>query len=218
MRNIKIFLFIGFCLLVNHTAFSESSEKLAKDYSQLFSSITDLQVDFEQTLYTRLRDRTHSRQGKAFFSKPANFRWNFNDKRTGLEEFYFDGTTLTHFKEKEALVTHYKANVGLARELREVVNLVLDPTTLFERYSVTTSRKTNDTHILELSPRSAVASDIEQLTVEVTQDSRFVKIVKINYVDGNYTQFAFSKPTRKKNPLNIFTFSRKGKFSTRSHG
>ncbi|MFW7380050.1 MAG: LolA family protein [Oligoflexus sp.] len=209
---------LGLSLSSPSFAKPQSSKDLAEQYGKLFSNIDHLQVDFTQITYKKLRDRRHTRTGKAYFSKPAKFRWNFEDQKAGLEEFYFDGDTLTHFKEKEKLVTHYKANVGLARELREVVNLVLDPQALFDRYHVTSSETKGSLTSIELSPRSAVATDIQVLKVTVSDQTRSVQQVKILYMDENYTEFTFKNPIAKPNDPKLFRFSRNGSFTIRTHG
>lgn len=216
--KILVPIIISFFCLTSSSLNAKPADELVKTYGQLFSTIEHLQVNFTQTVYTKLRNRKHSRSGQAYFSKPAKFRWNFEDPRTGLEEFYFDGKTLTHFKEQDKLVTHYRANIGLARELREVVNLILDPKALFERYQVVSSEKENRLTHIKLSPRTALATDIQELKVTVSDQSRYVQTVRILYMDENYTEFAFENPVEKVNSPSLFRFSRKGKFTVRSHG
>jgi outer membrane lipoprotein-sorting protein len=159
-----------------------------------------------------------NRQGKAYFSKPAKFRWNFESDKFGNEEFYFDGKTLTHYKEKDQLVTHYKANVGLARELREVVNFVLDPTNLFDRYQIKDLTRKDQLTTIDLIPRAETSTDVQQVQVTVVDRSRYVRRVKIIYADGNYTQFTFRNPVEKTNQPELFRFTRQGNFTVRSHG
>ncbi len=134
-------------LFLTHTDLLATDSKLQDKYSELFSSIDHLTVDFTQSSYKKLRNKTLTRQGNAHFSKPGMFRWNFSHEKTGLEEYYFNGEKLTHFKEKEKLVNQYNTNASLARELGEVVNLVLDPKALLSRYKVkeikSSSQQTN---------------------------------------------------------------------------
>lgn len=205
-------------LAAQSQASQQAETQIAKEYRHLFSSIEHLQVDFTQTVYKKLRDRTVNRQGKAYFSKPAKFRWNFESDKFGNEEFYFDGKTLTHYKEKDQLVTHYKANVGLARELREVVNFVLDPTNLFDRYQIKDLTRKDQLTTIDLIPRAETSTDVQQVQVTVVDRSRYVRRVKIIYADGNYTQFTFRNPVEKTNQPELFRFTRQGNFTVRSHG
>lgn len=213
-----ILISLGIYLASVPIAQAQTAKEMAEKYGKMFSSIEHLQVSFSQTVYKKLRDRRYTRSGQAYFSKPDKFRWNFEDPKAGLEEFYFDGDTLTHYKEKEKLVTHYQAHVGLGRELREVVNLVLDPKALFDRYHVASSESKNGLTTITLSPRAAVATDIQELKVSVSDQNRYVQGVRILYMDENYTEFTFQNPVEKANPPNLFRFSRTGNFTIRSHG
>ena len=219
MNSFATLLFISISLTIpfSDKASAESSQQVEKAYTELFSSIAHLQVDFEQEVYKKLRDRTITRTGDAFFSKPSSFRWNFKSKHYGLEEYYYNGKTLTHFKEQDKSVNHYQANTGLARELTEIVNLVLDPKNLFDRYQVDRTEKKSGITEVSLSPRPAVASDIKAVDIVVGDKNSFIQRVKILYMDGNYTQFTFKNPKFTANKPEIFTFSRQGSFNVRHH-
>ncbi|SMF69968.1 outer membrane lipoprotein carrier protein LolA [Pseudobacteriovorax antillogorgiicola] len=208
--------FIAYILLIPSLLFAEKDIK--KEHQDLFSKIDHISVQFKQTIYKKLRNRTINRQGEAHFSKPNYFRWNFVNKDFGNEEFYYNGKKLTHFREKEKVVTHYNANVGLAKELNEVVNLVLDPSTLHNRYDTSKVEKEKNQTKLTLSPRAGVATEIASIEVKVSDQRKYVKDIKILYMDGNYTQFQFKNPRFSANDLKIFTFSKKGSFTIRNHG
>ncbi len=197
-------------------AFSEP--KLQDKYSEIFSTIDHLSVDFSQSTYKKLRDRSVTRSGNAFFSKPGMFRWNFNSEKTGLEEYYFNGEKLTHFREKDKLVNHYNTNAGLARELQEVVNLVLDPKALLSRYKVKEIKSQGGKTQAVLIPQSRETTDVDTIFVKVSDVKKFVEEVQIFYIDGNYTQFVFKNPVTRPNDPKIFSFSRQGNFTVRHHG
>lgn len=197
----------------------EQQKKVEREYKKMFRSIEHMTVDFNQIIYKSLRKRKISRQGIAYFSKPSMFRWDFRDNGQGIEEFYFDGKQLTHFREGEKLVTHYKAGSGIASELSEVVDLVLDPVKLFNRYQVEKITKTKQQDaIVRLVPRAALSSDIEAIFVTVAGSKGHVKGTKILYMNENYTEFLFSNPRFTTNHPQLFKFSRKGQYTVRTHG
>ncbi|MBC7658740.1 MAG: outer membrane lipoprotein carrier protein LolA [Chitinophagaceae bacterium] len=187
-------------------------------YDQIFSSIDNLSVDFTQSTFKKLRGKTMVRQGDALFSKPGMFRWNFTSDKGGLEEYYFNGERLTHFREKENLVNHYNTNAGLARELKEVVTLVLDPKALFSRYKVKESKSANQKITVTLEPKSKEGTDIDSINVQVEDSQKYVEDVQIFYNDGNNTRFSFKNPKKTKIDSGVFVFSRKGNFTVRHHG
>ncbi len=200
------------------TAKARGAEPTETKYDQIFSSIDNLSVDFTQTTYKKLRNKSNVRQGDALFSKPGMFRWNFTNDKAGLEEYYFNGETLTHYRDKENLVNHYNTNAGLARELKEVVTLVLDPKALFSRYKVKDSKTNNQKTTVTLEPRSKEGTDIETINVQVEDEQKYVEDVQIFYNDGNNTRFSFKNPKKTRNDPAVFTFSRKGNFTVRHHG
>lgn len=195
-----------------------AEEKPEAKYDSIFATIDNLSVDFTQTTYKKLRNKTTVRSGNAFFSKPGMFRWNFTSDKSGVEEYYFNGEKLTHFREKENLVNHYNTNAGLARELKEVVSLVLDPKALFSRYKVKASKSANQKTTVTLEPKSKEGTDIDTINVQVEDSQKFVEDVQIFYNDGNNTRFSFKNPKKLKNDPSVFIFSRKGNFTIRHHG
>lgn len=215
MKRILSSLFAA-CLLSATPAFAQG--QLAGKYEQLFSTVDNLTVDFTQTTYKKLRNKTVTRSGVAFFSRPDMFRWNFGDEKTGVEEYYYNGERLTHFREKEKLVNHYNTNASFARELQEVVSLVLDPKELFSRYSVKDSKTEGGRTSVILVPKQKDGTDIDSIIVKVVDAQKFVEDVQIFYVDGNNTQFSFRNPRKSKNEASLFIFSRKGNFTVRHHG
>lgn len=200
------------------TANVQAADAPEAKYEQLFSTIDNLSVDFTQTTYKKLRNKTTVRQGDALFSKPGMFRWNFTNDKAGLEEYYFNGETLTQYNDKQNLVNHYNTNAGLARELKEVVSLVLDPKALFSRYKVKESKSSNQKTTVTLEPRSKEGTDIESINVQVEDAQKYVQDVQIFYNDGNNTRFSFKNPKKTRNDPSVFTFSRKGNYTVRHHG
>jgi outer membrane lipoprotein-sorting protein len=214
---IRVALFLVLSLLTSPAA-RAAEPKLQDKYAEIFSSMDHVAVDFSQTTYKKLRDRSTIRSGNALFSKPGMFRWNFTEGKSGLEEYYFNGEKLTHYREKDRLVNHYNTNASLARELQEVVNLVLDPKILLDRYKVREIKSQGGrTHAI-LIPQQRESTDVDSIFVKVSDAKKFVEEVQIFYIDGNYTQFAFKNPVNKTNDPKIFTFSRQGNFTVRHHG
>lgn len=195
-----------------------AKEPLEKKHQEIFTKFDHMSTDFKQVIYKKLRNRKMEREGTAHFSRPNSFRWNFNHPLLGMEEFYYDGQTLTHYQEKEAVVTHYNANIGLAKELNQVVQLVLDPTTLLNRYDIAEINEPSKQTIFKLTPRPGTATEIKQITIKVSDQKKYVEAVRIEYLDENYTHFQFKNPVFSDNKPNIFKFSRKGAFTIRSHG
>lgn len=188
-------------------------------FKKIFDSTNYITVDFQQTVYKALRKRKTTRSGIAYFARPSSFRWDFYSKAQGGEEFYFNGKILTHFQEKEKLVTHYRADTGIAKELTDIVQLVLDPSALFNRYRITKARYKKDAKSpllqVTLEPRSALAIDIDSIQVDAALDQKYIQKIKIVYMNKNYTKFDFYSPRFDRNSPALFTFNKKGQFTVR---
>ncbi|MDQ3234428.1 MAG: outer membrane lipoprotein carrier protein LolA [Pseudobdellovibrionaceae bacterium] len=215
MIRVALFLVLSLTTL---PAAKAAEPKLQDKYAEIFSTVEHLSVDFSQTTYKKLRDRSTIRSGNAYFSKPGMFRWNFTEGKSGLEEYYFNGEKLTHYREKDRLVNNYNTNASLARELHEVVNLVLDPRALLSRYKVKDIKSKGGHTEAILVPQQPEGTDVSSIFVKVSDVKKFVEEVQIFYIDGNNTQFAFKNPVSKTNDRKIFTFSRQGNFTVRHHG
>jgi outer membrane lipoprotein-sorting protein len=207
-----------FLLLVPAAQSFAEANKLPAKYENLFASIEHLTVDFSQSSYKKLRNRTTVRNGSAHFSKPSMFRWNFVAETGAVEEYYYNGEKLTHFREKEKLVNHYNTNAGLAKELTEVVNLVLDPKVLLSVYKIKESKSQAGKTQVVFNPINPDVTDVESIFVTIQDNKKFVEEVQIFYRDGNNTKFAFKNPSYSKNSKDIFVFSRTGNFTVRHHG
>ena len=212
--------YLAACLTVTSilTPMAFAQDKTETKYESVFATIDNLTVDFTQTNYKKLRNKTTVRSGDALFSKPGLFRWNFTSDKGGIEEYYFNGERLTHYRQKENLVNHYNTNAGLARELKEVVSLVLDPKALFNRYKVKSSKNADRKTLVTLEPKSNEGTDIVSIDVQVEDGQKYVEDVKIFYNDGNNTRFSFKNPKKLNHDASVFIFSRKGNFTIRHHG
>lgn len=213
----KLFkLLVAIILVVPGSALSQSKAELK--HEKLLSSTKFLTVQFSQTIYKKLRNRSTTRKGTAYFAKPNKFRWNFDKTKKGIEEYYYNGKMLTHYQSKVNEVTHYSTNKGLSRDLNQVINLVLDPKVLLDSFSIIENKTIKTTTTFTLKPKNELSSDIHLIKVKISDTRKYVKEVKIQYDDENYTLFKFKNPKKAVIDDNIFTFSKKGNFKIRYYG
>ena len=197
---------------------SLSQSKAELKHEKLLRSTKFLTVQFSQTIYKKLRDRSTTRKGTAYFAKPNMFRWNFDKTKKGIEEYYYNGKMLTHYQSKLNEVTHYSTDKGLSRDLNQVINLVLDPKALLDTFSIIENKTIKTTTTFTLKPKKDLSTDIYTINVKISDSRKYVKEVKIEYDDGNYTLFKFKNPKKGVIDENIFTFSKKGNFKVRYYG
>ena len=213
--------FAVFILSLSFSGFAvakpEEKADMEKEHRKILEGIFDLFVHFEQETFSALRKKTKIRKGQAQFSRPSSFRWSFQDERHGEEGFYYDGATLSHYKERDNLVIHYKKQVGFFKELRSVVDMVLDPDTLLERYKVAEKKKDERALRYTLEPLAENAQ-IKTLTIFVPTERTYIKEVKILYADGNYSKYIFKDPLFHKIPSSAFRFKNPGSVKEKSAG
>lgn len=172
-----------------------AAPSLEQKHENLFATMDHLAVSFTQTVYRKMRNKTFERSGQAFFSKPARFRWIFDDKNSDGEEYYFNGESLAHFQKKDNMVTYYSTKTGLVNDLQEIVDLVLDSRKLLGRYDAKDVVTEKNNSSFRLVPK--VSGDIKEIGVKVSDERKYVKEVKFEYSDGNYSLFRFKNPRTK---------------------
>ncbi len=188
---------------------ARGQQNIKQEHQKIIASTNYLSVDFEQEIYSAFRKKTKNRHGHAFFAKPNSFRWTFTDGVKSIEEFFFDGETLSHFLTSENTVTHYGIASGFATELRSVVNMIIDPNQLSKSYDFVKVDKTPASVNIQMTPKSN-KSDIKQLTVVMNAAETQVEKVSIEYLDGNKSSYSFTKPVQDPIPVSNFKFKNPG--------
>ena len=190
------------------TPTAPANPTLEQKHETLFGTMDHLAVSFTQTVYRKMRNKTFERSGQAFFSKPARFRWIFDDKNSDGEEYFFNGDALAHFQKKDNLVTYYSTKTGLVNDLQEIVDLVLDSRKLLGRYEPKDVVTEKNNSSFRLVPKAT--SDIKEIAVKVSDERKYVKEVKIEYSDGNYSLFRFKNPRTKEIDPKTYDFVNPG--------
>ncbi len=177
-----------------------STEELRELQSQM-GKRQDLRLDFIQIRTSALRPQKPSKSsGFAIFQKPSKFRWETQKPQTDI--LVFDGESLLNFKPGAATATRFKAEGGRAREIKEVIDFVLDFKALLERYQLTESIKQGQSIALKLKPKTSSA--IVLLNIEVDGKANMVKSVMMTFQNNNKSEFQFSNPSVLRPELSMF--------------
>ena len=149
-----------------------------------------LSLNFQQSIYKKLRNKTIRNQGAAYFKKPSMFHWKFHHPEK--EEWIYDGTKLFHYFPDKKVAQEYSAMASKGKNLREIVSMVLDFDSLLNRYSLDSSRKEQGRVVLSLKPKQ----EGEITGVQLTIDNRayYVREVKLFFEGGNNSTVQFSDP------------------------
>ncbi len=149
-----------------------------------------LTLNFEQIIYKKLRNKTLSNKGEVYFKKPSSFRWTFHQAEP--EEWVYDGSSLLHYYPAKGYAHRYKAHAAKGKNLREIVNMVLDFDSLLMRYTVSSSFQEGKIVTLTLNPKER--GEITQVSLVLNLEKNLISEVKLSLEGGNQSVFAFSNP------------------------
>lgn len=151
-----------------------------------------LSVDFVQTRFTALRGKTLKRDGKAQFSRPNLFRWRLDNP---TKELIFDGKAFYEFDPASKSAAKYAPSGANARELSQIVDLVLNFDSLLKRYDLVSAEDQGKLVKIILKPKT----DQEIKTVELHYDksSDFVSFIAMDLANNNKLTHEFASPQRK---------------------
>ncbi|MBF0441817.1 MAG: outer membrane lipoprotein carrier protein LolA [Oligoflexales bacterium] len=193
--------------LISFKINATEDQSLKETHKSILKSQEHLTVQFDQKIYRKMRNKITQRTGIASFSKPNMFLWTFDDKKN-QEKYYFNGTTLSHFQTSDQSVTHYSTKNSFAKELQDVVDLVLDTEKLFTRYSPKIIESQKDFSRINLIPTSKNPTDVSKIEVKILTTKSFIEEINVEYQDGNYTYFTFKNPNNKPIDPKTFVYSK----------
>lgn len=211
---IQRLLFIILCVFVSPSIFSEvqrvdrtqnlgkkveESNSLKVSVQELRKIQKDLQsykylaLNFQQSVYKKLRNKVIKNNGEVYFKKPSSFHWKFT--KVDQEEWIYDGQTLMHFFPKKNEAYRYKAQATKGKNLREIVDIILNFDRLLERYTVFSSERKNNNVYLKLVPKER--GEISQVELSLNTKANYMNEVILSFEGGNKSTFSFSNPRNK---------------------
>jgi len=177
-------------LSVSATVEALSTEEL-RELQQKMNQRRELSVKFTQTRTSNLRPNKPSKSsGKALFAKPAKFRWEV--EKPLADVLIFDGSSLLSYKPGEKTATRFNTEAERAREIKEVIDFVLDFDALMARYNLIESSHQSQGISLRLKPKKT--SPLSEINIEIDSKSYFVRLVKMTFQNKNTSEFQFSDP------------------------
>ena len=175
---------------VNAFAVEEISKQEIKDLQAKMSARKDLAVDFEQLRTSALRPQKPSvSKGHANFQKPSKFRWETQSPKADV--IVFDGKDLVNFKPGDSTATRYKTDGDRVKEIREVIDFVMDFDSLLKRYKISNSTRNGPDLNLSLTPANK-NNAVNLLELIIDQEKGLVKSLKMVFQNKNVTEFRFS--------------------------
>lgn len=175
---------------------SSVSKKQLQEIQEKLKENTYLTVDFEKITYAALRNKTRKSQGMAYFKKPHYFRWVFQEPHN--TELIFNGSAILSYLPDEKRADRLGVNSDKGREVKQVVNMVLDLEALLQRYDLVSSTIDSQYLNIEIAPKKKVFGDIHKGLLTIDLKNYYIENVKLYFDAKNYTQYLFKNPKRAK--------------------
>lgn len=169
-----------------------------------FKSFNHLEVKFFQNTYRSLRKKNTPSEGEAFFTKPNKFVWVIKKPRES--QWKFDGKELNYFEEKTKKIVSYPADATKGRELRQIVDMVMNFDTLLKNFDLKSAKKVNDVVNISLTPK--LKSEIKKAVVEIETKSNFMRSLLLEFDHGNYSKIDFKFMSDKPIPESKYTIKK----------
>jgi len=176
---------------------SSEIEKL----QQSFKIQPEMSIDFTQTQVKKLRGKTSTSLGRAYFKQPDSFRWQLISPKQ--DEWLYDGKNLYNFIPDRLQATRYDANGTKGRELRQIVDLVTNISSLTKSYEFTEVKEVGP--LLELTLTPKMKGELAGVTLTIIKDSLEPKSLILRFQNDNPTKLEFSRLA--KGGLSESTFS-----------
>lgn len=159
-------------------------------------SSENLRVDFVQRKTSPARpNRPVVVKGHALFQKPDRFRWVLGEPIN--EETIFNGKDLFKYLPKDNVAARYSAKGQQAREVRRIVDFVLNVGSIFRAYALVSGTRDGKTVKLSFKPAASGTDEIELLELSIDEERGFVSRVYFELRNKASLGVDFSNPDRR---------------------
>jgi outer membrane lipoprotein-sorting protein len=183
-----------------HVAAEALSVEELREIQAKMKSSPNLTVAFEQDNFQSVRNKHLKRTGRLHYSKPDKFRWIV--EKQFKNEWIYDGAKACNYLPDDKAATCYKAGVGQANEIRQIVDLVTNIDVLLVKYNLVKAEHTGKKVMMSLTPRAESSISSVDLHLDLTKN--YISYLKLYFKDKNYSTFEFTNPDTKKLPLDLF--------------
>ena len=164
-----------------------------------------ISVDFDMIQFKALREQKSFKVGNAEFAKPKYFLWNVNTEPALM--LVYNGKEFVRYSPKDSSAQISRTNASGFQQVERLVDMVLDLKTLLKSYKIISKNWAGNMAILELSPLEK-GSQIRKVKLRISKQFKFVREIKLDFNNDNYTQIKFKNLKRKKLDKTVFNFSR----------
>lgn len=149
-----------------------------------------LALEFQQKNYKQLRNKTVFGAGRAVFMRPDKFHWSVTSPIK--DEWIYDGSSLINYHPDEKQAVKYQAGESKNKELRRLVDVILNLDTLLNEYDLKGATRKGDRAELELSPKKQ--EEIRQVGLTIDLKKNYISWVKLTFNSKDFSEFTFINP------------------------
>ncbi|NDE16101.1 outer membrane lipoprotein carrier protein LolA [bacterium] len=160
------------------------------------TSSESLRVDLVQRKTSPSRpNRPVVVKGHALFQKPDRFRWVLGEPLN--EETIFNGHDLFKYLPRENVAARYSAKGQQAKEVKRVVDFVLNVESIFNAYKLVHGTREGKVLKLEFKPANPESDEIDTLELTIDEERGFVSRVYFTLRNKSSLAVEFSNPDRR---------------------
>lgn len=167
------------------------------------SQTTQISVDFDMVQFKALRGQKTFKVGNAEFAKPKFFYWKVNT--APALQLVYNGKEFVRYSAQDTTAQVSRVNASGFQQVERLVDMVLDLKTLLKNYKILSKNWAGNMAILELSPLEK-GTQIRKVKLRISKQFKFVREVKLDFTNDNYTQIKFKNLKRKKFDKTVFNF------------
>lgn len=208
-----LLLFLVFCGLSLQGTSANAKELSLDELRAIQASMkatNHLTVDFTQTNYKALRQRSHTREGKAQFSQPDKFKWMLG--KPTIEYKIYDGKDFYDYNPSTNSALRYSPTGPRAYELRQIVDLVMNFDSLLKRYELVSAHKEGDLVKIKLTPKAS--GEITAIDLHLSVSQSYIPYLKMTMRGGNSLTHEFKNPNRQEIPAATYALPKGVKISS----
>lgn len=154
-----------------------------------------ISVSFEQHLYRAWSKRESKSNGVAKFAMPDRFRWSIDNpySKELMDEYIYDGKNFYHHSAESKRAYRFSTQMADAKEVMQIVDMVLNLKALFERYDFVEGTRDEDDVLFTIKAKSK-QNDVEKIDIVVAVKKSYISLLKLYFINKNTLTINFKLP------------------------
>jgi len=190
MAALSLLLLVSFVIAESHA--EDRIKEIVNKVESRYRATTDLTADFNQTTSVKGFATAMKSAGRVYLKRPGKLRWDYFEPN--LEQIFVDNDSVQFYvpEHKQVLTGH----LSKMTDSQAPLQLLQGAARLDKHYAVAAApdgaKGSGRLPLLLLTPLKG-GPDQPQIVVEVDPENYFLRRVELHDVNGNVSNFVFSK-------------------------